>query len=179
MKLLRVLSLLLASFAMGAVSISPRPFGGVSVVVSSSAFTDRSPIPTAYTCDGEGRRPELEWTWIPDSARSIAIVVDDFTAERAKTLHWAMWNIDPRMRELHAGNSGGGVEGLNDFQQIGYAAPCPPRGEMHWYGFRLFVLDVVLSLDPRTTTGADLERAMDMHVVAGGTLMGSYTRPFE
>jgi Raf kinase inhibitor-like YbhB/YbcL family protein len=108
------------------------------------------------------------------------IVVDDFTVlERDKTMHWAVWNIDPRTREIHAGSNGGGVEGMNDFQQRGYAAPCPPRGETHIYGFRLFGLDTVLSLDPSKTTAAELERAMDMHVVAGGTLIGSYTRPYE
>ena len=174
MKLLRVL--LFASFMIGAVSISPRPFSGVSVIVSSIAFTDRSPIPAAYTCDGEGRSPDLEWTWLPDSARSIAIVLDDFTAERDKTVHWLVWNIDPRLRELHAGSTGGGVVGVNDYKELGYTPPCPPPGEAHVYGFRLFGLDSVLSLDARTTTSAELERAMDMHVVAGGTLIGSYTR---
>ena len=177
MKLLRLLLFVLASFAMGAVGVSPGPYGGVSVVVSSNAFVERSPIPATYTCDGDGRSPELEWTWIPDGARSIALVVDDFTAEPEKTMHWAVWNIDPRLREIHAGTSGGGVEGMNDFGQRGYAPPCPPRGEMHLYGFRLFALDTVLSLDPRKATSAELERAMDMHVVAGGTLIGAYTRP--
>jgi Raf kinase inhibitor-like YbhB/YbcL family protein len=179
MKLLRVLLLLVASLAIGAVSVSPRPYGGVSVAVTSNAFTDRSPLPATFTCDGEGRSPDLEWTWLPDSARSIVIVVDDFTAERAKTVHWVVWNVDPRLRELPAGSSGGGVVGVNDFRERGYAAPCPPRGEMHHYGFRLFGLDQVLSLDPRTTTALELEQAMDMHVVAGGTLMTSYTRPLE
>jgi len=176
MKFLRVL--LFASFVIGAVSISPKPLSGVSVVVSSNAFIERSPIPAAYTCDGPGRSPELEWTWIPDNARSIVIVVDDFTTfDLDKTVHWIVWNIDPRTRELHAGSNGGGVEGLNDFESRGYRGPCPPRGETHVYGFRLFGLDNVLSLDPSTTTKVELERAMDMHVVAGGTLIGAYTRP--
>ena len=175
MKLLRVL--LFASFVIGAVSISPQPFSGVSVVISSNAFTDRSPIPVAYTCDGDGRSPELEWTWIPDSARSLVLVVDDFTIpERDKTVHWVVWNIDPRLRELPSGSTGGGVVGMNDYGLLGYTAPCPPHGETHVYGFRLFGLDKALSLDPRATTMPELERAMDMHVVAGGTLIGSYTR---
>jgi Raf kinase inhibitor-like YbhB/YbcL family protein len=180
MKLVRVLLFVLAALAIGAVSINPRPLAGVSVTLSSNAFIDRSPIPAAYTCDGDGRSPELEWTWIPDNARSLVLVVDDFsTFEHDKSILWSVWNIDPKTRELHAGSSGGGVEGMNDFQRIGYAAPCPPRGEMHLYGFRLFGLDTMLSLDPQKTTGAELERAMDMHVVAGGTLIGSYTRPYE
>ena len=177
MKLLRLL--LFASFMIGAVSISPGPHGGVSVAVRSNAFVDRSAIPAAYTCDGAGRSPDLAWTWIPDSARSLVIVLDDFSAPRDQTLHWAVWNLSPHLRQLMEGSSGGGVEGTNDFSQVGYTPPCPPRGEMHWYGFRLFAIDTVLSLDPRTTTIAELDRAMDMHVVAGGTLIASYTRPFE
>jgi Raf kinase inhibitor-like YbhB/YbcL family protein len=180
MKLVRLVMLVLAAlFMMGAVSISPRPFSGVSVALRSNVFVDRSPIPSAYTCDGAGRSPDLEWTWIPDNARSIVIVVDDFNAERDQTMHWAVWNISPSLRELMAGSSGGGVEGMNDFKRTGYEPPCPPRGETHLYGFRLFAIDVVLSLDPEKTTAAELERAMDMHVVAGGVLIGSYTRPYE
>jgi len=108
------------------------------------------------------------------------LVVDDFTVlDRDKTVHWVVWNLDPRLRELPAGSSGGGVVGTNDYSARGYTPPCPPRGETHLYGFRLFGLDQMLSLDPRTTTMQDLERAMDMHVVAGGTLIGSYTRSWE
>jgi Raf kinase inhibitor-like YbhB/YbcL family protein len=178
MKILRVV--LFASFTIGAVSISPRPHAGVYVSLRSNAFIDRGQIPAAYTCDGDGQSPDLEWTWIPDNARSIVIVLDDFSADVDQSLLWAVWNLSPSLRELmESSRGGGGVEGMNDYKRAGYAPPCPPRGEMHWYGFRLFALDAVLSLDPTTATKVDLERAMDMHVVAGGTLMVSYTRPYE
>jgi Raf kinase inhibitor-like YbhB/YbcL family protein len=177
MKFLRVL--LFASFVIGAVSVSPLPRSGVAVVVSSTAFVDRSPIPSKYTCDGEGRSPELEWTWLPDYAKSIVIVVDDETAEPDKSVQWVVWNIDARTRELLEGSSGGGVQGLNDYQHIGYTPPCPPPGVTHIYLFRLFGLDTTLSLDPQKLTSAELEAAMNMHVVAGGTLITSYTRALE
>ena len=177
MKFLRVV--LFASFVIGAVSVSPKPFSGVSVVVSSLAFVDRSPLPAKYTCDGEGQSPELEWTWIPDNAKSLVLVLDDGTAELDKSIQWVVWNIDPRTRELVESSSGGGIEGMNDYQHIGYTPPCPPRGQTHLYLFRLFGLDTTLSLDPRTLTRDELEQAMNMHVVAGGTLVASYTRPYE
>lgn len=177
MRFLRVL--LFASFMIGAVSVSPRPLSGVYVSVSSQAFYDRSPIPAKYTCDGDGLSPELDWTWLPDNARSIVIVVDDATVQPTeKSMHWAVWNIDPQTRELPEGSTGGGVQGMNDFERAGYTPPCPPKGELHIYLFRLFGLDTMLSLDPHTTTKIELDHAMDMHVVAGGTLVASYTRPY-
>jgi Raf kinase inhibitor-like YbhB/YbcL family protein len=173
MKMLRVL--LFASFMLGAVSVAPRPFRGVSIIVSSNAFVASSSIPAAYTCDGANRSPELEWSWVPDTTKSIAIVVDDYTADRAQSVHWLVWNIDPNTHMLPAGSAGGGVEGVNDFERLGYSGPCPPSGETHVYLFRLFALDTILRLDP-PTTAEDLQQAMDWHLVGGGTLVGWYAR---
>jgi hypothetical protein len=94
-------------------------------------------------------------------------------------MQWVVWNIDPRTRELPEGSSGGGIEGRNDYAHVGYTPPCPPQGDTHIYLFRLFGLDTTLALDPTKLTSTELERAMDMHVVAGGTLIASYTRALE
>ncbi len=156
-----------------AISSTPGPppgMGAVSVVVSSPAFPAGSAIPSEYTCDGANSSPELDWTWIPDTAKSIAIVVDDSTVT-----HWLIWNVKPETRKLERGGNGGGVEGTNDFDRVGYSGPCPPNGAIRYYSFTVYGLDTDISLAP-TATRADLDRLMNTHVVAQGTLFGTYQR---
>jgi Raf kinase inhibitor-like YbhB/YbcL family protein len=56
---------------------------------------------------------------------------------------------------------------------MAYAGPCPPPGNPHRYFFRLYALDLSLNLPPGATK-EELERAMDQHILAQGTLMGTY-----
>ncbi len=49
----------------------------MSVEVTSSAFDDGGFIPARYTCDAEDVSPPLEWTGIPEAAKSLALVCDD------------------------------------------------------------------------------------------------------
>jgi Raf kinase inhibitor-like YbhB/YbcL family protein len=56
---------------------------------------------------------------------------------------------------------------------LAYTGPCPPPGSPHRYFFRLYALDITLNLAPGATK-AELEKAMDQHILAQGTLMGTY-----
>jgi Raf kinase inhibitor-like YbhB/YbcL family protein len=57
----------------------------------------------------------------------------------------------------------------------GYSGPCPPRGR-HRYFFELYALDVELrDLGPHAKR-ADLEHAMQGHVLGHGQLVGTYER---
>ena len=68
----------------------------------------------------------------------------------------------------------GGFQGKNDFGKIGYGGPCPPSGT-HRYFFKLYAVDAELPLKAGATW-AELEKALDDHVVAQGQLMGTYSR---
>jgi len=91
-----------------------------------------------------------------------------------------LFDLPPRTRDLPEGVpprgeiSGGGKQGTNDFRKLGYGGPCPPSGT-HRYFFKLYALDREVKL-PAGATKADLERAMEGHVLAEGTLMGKYSR---
>jgi Raf kinase inhibitor-like YbhB/YbcL family protein len=63
----------------------------------------------------------------------------------------------------------------NDFGNIGYDGPAPPKGKPHRYFFKLYALAVNLDL-PTGATKADLEKAMKGHILAEGQLMGTYKR---
>ncbi|MDE2370806.1 MAG: YbhB/YbcL family Raf kinase inhibitor-like protein [Burkholderiales bacterium] len=64
--------------------------------------------------------------------------------------------------------------GVNDFGKPGRGGPCPPVGR-HRYVFKLCALSVRLPVLPRATK-AQLERAMQGHVLAQARLAGTYSR---
>jgi len=66
-------------------------------------------------------------------------------------------------------------QGRNDFGKIGYGGPCPPCSSTHRYFFDLFALDTNLSV-PAGSTRAQVEDAMNTHVLARGKLMARYSR---
>jgi Raf kinase inhibitor-like YbhB/YbcL family protein len=158
---------------------TPGPAKGVtvaSVVVSSAAFSADSPIPVDYACDGPDQSPQLSWTAMPDSVKSIAIVVEDPDAPNGTFTHMLVWNMKPGTRQVGAGGSGGlggGAFGTNDFNRAAYSGPCPPKGKVHHYRFNVYGLDTMLTLKPSDKRDA-LDHAMSAHVVAQGTLVGTY-----
>jgi Raf kinase inhibitor-like YbhB/YbcL family protein len=143
-----------------------------SIKVSSSAFTSNGSIPEKYTCDGQNINPPLEFEGIPEEAESLVLIVDDPDAPTKTFTHWIVWNIEPVAKIEE--DSIPGVEGLNDFKEIGYGGPCPPSGT-HRYFFRVYALDK--NLDLKAGAGRkDLENEMIGHIIAEGELMGKYRK---
>jgi Raf kinase inhibitor-like YbhB/YbcL family protein len=152
----------------------------MEIKLMSAAFKEGQPIPRGYTCDGTNVSPPLEWTGVPKSATTLAIVCDDPDAPAGTWVHWVLFNLPsdvigtventPQTETL----LGGGMQGLNDFKKIGYGGPCPPRGR-HRYFFKIYALDSELPLKPGASK-ADLEKAMEGHIVAQGQLIGTYSR---
>jgi Raf kinase inhibitor-like YbhB/YbcL family protein len=153
--------------------------------ILSPEFEDHAPIPTLYTCDGENVSPPLGWSGAPAGTTSFALIVDDPdapdpAAPRRTYVHWVVYDLPPSVRELEAGASGGGRaalpdgahEGKNDSGTTGYTGPCPPIGR-HRYFFKLYALDTLLR-GLRTPAKADVERAMEGHVLERAELVGTY-----
>ena len=149
--------------------------------LTSSAFTAGRTIPSEYTCEGENRSPALAWRGVPAQARSLALVVDDPDAPRRRWVHWVLYDLPPTADGLpeavppDAERSDGARQGRNDFGQLGYGGPCPPPGPAHRYVFTLFALDVSLGL-PAGATRAEVSRAMEGHVLATASLIGTFGR---
>jgi Raf kinase inhibitor-like YbhB/YbcL family protein len=149
------------------------------ITLTSSAFQDGGPIPYLYTCEGDDISPPLAWSGAPAIARSYAMVCEDPDAPRGTWIHWVFYNIPgdavelnkavPTLPELPSGAR----HGRNTAGDMAYAGPCPPPGKPHRYFFRLYALDISLNLAPGATK-AELEQAMDQHILAQGTLMGMY-----
>ncbi len=152
--------------------------------VTSTSFAEGGSIPSTYTCEGDDLSPPLTWSGVPEDAYSLVLIVDDPDApdpDAPKTtwVHWVLYNISAdttglpeavEPQELPSGT----VEGLNDWQRTGYGGPCPPKGR-HRYLFKLYALDTVLTgLDEPTK--AEVEAAMEGHVVGQAELVGTYEK---
>jgi Raf kinase inhibitor-like YbhB/YbcL family protein len=141
----------------------------------SSAFTDGEMIPKKYTCDAENVSPPLSWSDIPEGTESLALIVDDPDAPAGTWVHWILYDIPADQNGLSEGVQGVGIEGTNNFGDIGYGGPCPPKGPAHRYFFKIYTLATTLELDAGESK-ENLERAMEGHILAQGQLMGQYQR---
>jgi Raf kinase inhibitor-like YbhB/YbcL family protein len=152
----------------------------MGIKLTSAAFKEGQAIPRAYTCDGANVAPPLEWSGVPASAKTLAIICDDPDAPSGTWVHWVFYNLPANKIGLVENTptkenlAGGGTQGTNSSEKIGYDGPCPPGGTHHYF-FKLYALDGELSLKARATK-AELLKAMEGHIVAQGQLMGTYER---
>src|SRR6266550_2448885 len=61
--------------------------------LTSPAFKEGEAIPRQYTCDGVNVSPPLEWTGMPKTAKTIALVTDDPDAPAGTWVHWVLYNL--------------------------------------------------------------------------------------
>ena len=150
------------------------------ITITSPVFQEGERIPFDHTCDGANVSPPLQWTGIPQGAKSLALIVDDPDAPAGDWVHWVFYDLPPDTSELPYAVPdvekipSGGTQGKTDSGSVGYEGPCPPRG-MHRYFFKIYALDAMLSLKPGVTK-KELLKAMQGHVLAEGVLMGTYQR---
>ena len=137
-------------------------------------------IPDEYTCQGMDVSPRIEIQGL--NATSLAVIVDDPDAPSASFTHWLIWNIPPTdvipkaiAKSATLKEPFRALQGTNDFGEIGYAGPCPPPGKPHRYFFRAFGLDRMLNL-PAGASVADLEKAMQGHVLQKGEAVATFGR---
>jgi Raf kinase inhibitor-like YbhB/YbcL family protein len=149
--------------------------------LTSSAFQDGGTIPDQYTCVGKNVSPPLQWSGVPESTKSLVLIVEDPDAPSGVWTHWAVYDLPPNAARLPEGISsadtvpGGGRQGLNDFKSIGYGGPCPPPGSPHHYRFKLFALDSMLGLKAGATKD-DVELTMKKHVIGQAQLTAVFGR---
>jgi Raf kinase inhibitor-like YbhB/YbcL family protein len=154
------------------------------LVLTSSAFTHQGSIPQQYTCQGRDVTPFLSWSGAPDGTKGFVLVVDDPdapdpAAPKRTWVHWVLYNIPPTASGLPEAVTSaklppGTREGTNDWNRTGYGGPCPPIGR-HRYFFKLHALDVELP-DLGPARKADVEKAMEGHVLAKTELIGTYQK---
>jgi Raf kinase inhibitor-like YbhB/YbcL family protein len=155
----------------------------MALSISSQAFSQGGKIPSRYTCEGDDISPPLAFAGIPKGTKSLALVIDDPDAPDPRSpkviwVHWVVVNLPPDTAGIDEGAAGrglpaGAVQGLNDWKHATYNGPCPPIGR-HRYFHKLYALDVTLPAKPLSK--AELEAAMQGHVLAKAELMATYQK---
>jgi Raf kinase inhibitor-like YbhB/YbcL family protein len=167
-----------------AAAIEPQGGKPMTLKIESSAFAHQGDIPERYTCDGNDHSPPLTWSGLPAGTKSLALIVDDPdapdpAAPKMTWVHWVLYNFPPDSKGLPEGAGAddlpdGTWQGLNDWKRTGYGGPCPPVGR-HRYVHKLYALDTVLP-DLKRPTKAQIEKAMQGHILAEAQLIGLYQR---
>src|SRR5262249_56218364 len=110
--------------------------------------------------------------------RLVRVGEDAGGAEIAGGLRkWVLFDIPGSTKGLPEGFQVGsiGVSGNMGMRRQGWMGPCPPTG-VHHYHFMLSALDVdTLGLQAGATK-ADVEKAMQGHVLGSADLVGLYQR---
>ena len=150
-----------------------------TIKLKSSAFKEGEMIPKKFACQGEDVSPQLSWDKLPTDTKSIAVTCDDPDAPGGGFVHWVIFNIPANAISLPENIAkqktlpDGSRQGINDFGRIGYGGPCPPA--LHRYYFRVYVLDIVLDLQPGIEKPA-LLKAIEGHIIAQGEIIGKYKK---
>jgi Raf kinase inhibitor-like YbhB/YbcL family protein len=156
----------------------------MTLTITSPAFSANGSIPQKYTCEGPDLSPPLAWSGAPDKTTTFALIVDDPDApDPAKPkmvyVHWVVYNIPAGTAKLaenpaKTGLPGGAKHGTNDWKKQSWGGPCPPIGR-HRYFFKLYALDTELK-GLKNPMKADLEKAMQGHVLGTAQLIGTYQK---
>lgn len=146
-----------------------------SFTLTSRAFSDGADIPQKFTCSGESASPQLHWSGAPADTQSFALIMDDPDAPSGTFTHWVAFDIPATQTEIPEGAQSVSKDGKNGRGQTGYTGPCPPSGT-HRYFFTLYALDLpTLGLNDGAAR-AEVEKAMNGHIISQSQLMGRYSR---
>lgn len=114
--------------------------GRPTMRLRSASFSNGAAIPVQHTGEGEDKSPSLTWSNAPAGVQSFALICEDpdypsRTSPRPKGpwVHWIIYNIPTDVKELPAdlprtaelSEPDGAKQGLNSFEEVGYAGPTP------------------------------------------------------
>jgi phosphatidylethanolamine-binding protein (PEBP) family uncharacterized protein len=149
------------------------PRAPAALRVSSPAFIDGSRLPAQYTCDGAGGEPPVQAGTVPPSTSELVLVVSDPDAPGGSYVHLTRYGLSPRG---DGAVDHGGREGQNGAGKIGWAPPCPPKGDdAHRYVWSVFALRDPSGLDGGATP-AQVADALADGVLASGAITARYGR---
>ena len=144
--------------------------------LESLSFKNGGTIPKKFGYKNGNVSPSLIISDIPESTKSLALIMDDPDAMGAVGkvwVHWVLWNIPAEVTKIDENSiPENSIEGKTDFGEIGYGGPAPPDKE-HTYIFKLYALDRIIDLD-KGSTKSELENSMQDHIIAEAKLTGKY-----
>ena len=144
------------------------------LTLSSSTFSQSTPMPARYTCQAEGGRgvsPQLQWSNVPAGTVTLGLVVRDLDA--TGYVHWAVSGIDPNLGEIVEGQlPDGAVTALNSAGSEGWGPPCPPSGT-HRYQLLLYALTQPVALTADMSAADAVNRVASTPALGTASLVGT------
>jgi len=147
--------------------------------LTSYTFPSGGEIPRKCGYKNGNISPSLTFSGNPTEAESLVFIMDDPDAMGAVGkvwVHWIIWNIHPACTGISEFEPilEGIQEGMTDFGEVGYGGPAPPD-KRHTYVFKLYALDCKeLTCAECKATKADVEKAMEGHIIEQTQLTGTY-----
>jgi Raf kinase inhibitor-like YbhB/YbcL family protein len=154
--------------------------------LKSADLDDGQRLPAAFTVDGEGVSPALEWAGFPEGTRSFVVSCFDPDAPTPSGFwHWNLVDVPVTTTALERGAGAadgaalpaGAYQVRNDGGTPGFTPAAPPPGDHeHRYFFAVHALDV-----PQLGVGPDASNAgvafnVVFHTLARAVLVGTYQR---
>jgi hypothetical protein len=139
-------------------------------MIRAASLTPGSVLPDVYTCNGLSESPEVAWSGVPNSTKSIVLILDDPDAPNGRFTHWIVFNIPPNSHGIPRAQpnskvlANGAQQGQNSGGSRNYYPPCPPIGTTHRYVFRLYAVDMDISQP--TADRESIDWALTGHTVA-------------
>lgn len=142
----------------------------VAFTLKAASLMPGSVLPDVYTCKGASESPGVAWEGVPSGTKSLVLILDDPDSPDEGFTHWLVFNIPPDSEGLPRAQpntkvlSNGAQQGENSGGSRGYYPPCPPIGTIHRYIFRLYAVDMDITMP---TAGRDsIDRALTGHTIA-------------
>jgi Raf kinase inhibitor-like YbhB/YbcL family protein len=152
-----------------------------TLAVTSAAFTEGGPLPKSSAGKGVGddTSPPLRWDGLPPETQQVVLIMDDLDVPLPRPLLHTVAVVEPTVPGVEAGALQPGTPGIRfvraDLGNRGYAGPRPIPGHgPHQYRFLVFAIDRPIAADIEKPKA--LLAAMAGHVLARGTLTGTYER---
>ena len=142
--------------------------------LTSTAFKPNEVIPAGHSYHGGNLSPPLTIAGVPAGTVSLALICDDPDAPGRTWVHWVVWNLEPKTKQIPKGAlPPEALVGKNSWGKTERGGPAPPSGTHH-YVFKLYALKEPLVLKPGADAKA-LEAAMQGKVLAQARLVGLYS----
>lgn len=151
--------------------------------LSSPDFTSGGAMPIDYTCDGDGKAPNLQWGGVPATTKTLVLIMNTIPGpprpgEVAATSHayLVLFNIAPTTTQSTYLKLAGTV-GMNfKDKSPGYTPPCSQGPGVKSYTFTLYALSTQLSISPTLATESAVTSAIAQHLIEKSALTATYER---
>jgi Raf kinase inhibitor-like YbhB/YbcL family protein len=149
-------------------------------MIRVASLSPRSVLPDVSTCKGASESPEVIWSGVPNSTKSLVLILDDPDAPNSRFTHWIVFNIPPESHGIPQAQpnlkvlANGAQQGQNSAGSRNYYPPCPPIGTTHRYVFRLYAVDMAITQP--TADRESIDWALTGHTIASTEFTTTFKR---